>query len=57
MLRTIIPSRAPEVPVKNRKCETFGCPNIGLQMYQVAPATNVWLCGRCIQELEKEKVH
>ncbi len=43
--------------MKIRKCETFGCPNIGLQMYQVAPGTNVWLCVRCIQELEKEKVH
>lgn len=57
MLRTTIPSQAAEVPAKAKKCETFGCPNIGLQMYQVAPGTNLWLCGRCIQQLEEEKAH
>ena len=41
--------------MKIRKCETFGCLNIGLQMYQVAPGTNVWLCAKCIKEMEKEK--
>jgi len=29
-LKSIIPSQAPEVPVENRKCEIFGCLNIGL---------------------------
>jgi hypothetical protein len=43
--------------MKIRKGEISGCPSIGLQMYQVAPGTNVWLFPKCIKEMEKEKVH
>ena len=39
-----------------KKCETFGCPDIAKQMYQIAPGTNVWLCGKCKKEMEREKV-
>ena len=38
-----------------RKCETFGCRKIARQMYQLAPGTNIWLCDRCIEELQSEK--
>ena len=37
-----------------KKCETFGCTNPGMQMYQIAPATNVWLCAECLASAEKE---
>ncbi len=37
------------VPMK--RCESFGCSNEGVQMYQVAPATNVWLCAKCVEEM------
>ena len=37
-----------------KKCETIGCSNAGVQMFQVAPATNVWLCRNCIERVEKE---
>lgn len=37
-----------------KKCETFGCTNTGLQMYQIAPATNVWLCAQCMAAAEEE---
>ena len=36
-------------------CEMFGCNNPGVKMYQLAPATPVWLCLGCIQTTEKEK--
>jgi len=35
-------------------CETFGCKNEGVQSFQIAPATNVWLCRECINRIEKE---
>ena len=35
-----------------KPCESFGCSNEGVQMYQLAPATNVWLCAKCIEEME-----
>ena len=35
-----------------KKCETFGCVNQGIRMYQIAPATTVWLCTRCIHEMQ-----
>ena len=38
-----------------KKCEMFGCTNTGVQMYAIAPATTIWLCGQCVKELEKEK--
>ena len=31
-----------------RKCETFGCENLGVRMFQVAPGTTLWLCQDCI---------
>ena len=37
-----------------KKCETFGCTNTGEQMYQIAPATNVWLCVQCMAAAEAE---
>lgn len=37
-----------------KKCETFGCPNPGVQMLMIAPATNVWLCAKCVEENEAE---
>ena len=37
-----------------KKCETFGCNNTGVQMYQIAPATNVWLCAQCMGAAEEE---
>jgi len=37
-----------------KKCETFGCENIGEQSFQIAPATNVWLCKKCLEEFKKE---
>ncbi|MFQ6030727.1 MAG: hypothetical protein ACE5Q6_24920 [Dehalococcoidia bacterium] len=36
-----------------KKCESFGCRNPGEQMYQVAPATNVWLCAKCVEEMKQ----
>ena len=36
-----------------KKCESFGCPNPGEQMHQIAPATNVWLCPKCIKEMKE----
>ncbi len=39
-----------------KKCETFGCRDIATQMCQIAPGTNVWLCEKCIKEMDKEKV-
>jgi len=44
-------------PIKGdtmKKCETFGCTNTGVQMYQIAPATNVWLCAQCMAAAEEE---
>ena len=38
-----------------KKCETFGCTNTGVQMDQIAPATNVWLCAQCMAAAEEEK--
>ncbi len=35
-----------------KRCESFGCSNEGVQMYQVAPATNVWLCAKCVEEMQ-----
>ena len=37
-----------------KKCETFGCNNPGVQMYQIAPATNVWFCVGCMEAAERE---
>ena len=37
-----------------KKCETFGCNNTGLQMYAIAPATNVWLCAECMAVAEED---
>ena len=37
-----------------KKCETFGCTNTGVQMYQIAPATNVGLCAQCMATAEEE---
>ncbi len=34
-----------------KRCESFGCSNEGVQMFQVAPATNVWLCAKCVEEM------
>ena len=38
-----------------RNCEMFGCKNVDAKMCQIAPGTTVWLCGRCLKELKKEK--
>ncbi len=35
-----------------KRCESFGCSNEGVQMYQLAPATNVWLCANCREEMK-----
>lgn len=37
-----------------KKCEIFACPNRGVQLYQMGPGTNVWLCQRCIHAMEKQ---
>ena len=37
-----------------KKCETFGCPNPGVQMLMIAPGTNVWLCAKCVEMNEEE---
>ena len=39
-----------------KKCETFGCRDFAIQMYQLAPGTNVWLCGKCKKEMDGEQV-
>ena len=39
---------------KMKKCETFGCLNIGEWLYQLAPGTNVRLCVPCVQSVEKQ---
>jgi hypothetical protein len=31
-----------------KKCDSIGCPNPGVQMYQIVPATNIWLCSICL---------
>ena len=49
-------SHAPKASIMIRKCETFGCRKIARQMYQLAPGTNIWLCDRCIEEFQSEKV-
>jgi ribosomal protein L37AE/L43A len=36
-----------------KKCESFGCPTPGEQMYQIVPATNVWLCHQCVKEMKE----
>ena len=38
---------------QEKKCEMMGCGNPGFQNFQMAPATNVWLCEGC---LESEKL-
>ena len=38
-----------------KKCDTFGCQNTGVQMYQIAPGTSVWLCAKCIEIIKKEE--
>ena len=38
-----------------KTCEIFGCKNISERMYQIAPATNIWLCKECIKKEEKNK--
>ena len=38
-----------------KKCETFGCPNPAVQMHQIAPGTNVWLCEKCLGEIEADR--
>ena len=43
---------APDPLDTQRLCETFGCPNAGERLYQLAPATNVWLCSECIRLAE-----
>ena len=35
-----------------KRCESFGRSNEGVQMYQVAPATNVWPCAACVVEMQ-----
>ena len=37
-----------------KKCEVFACPNLSVQIYQVAPGTLVWLCDECVKEIEIE---
>ncbi|MFQ6026571.1 MAG: hypothetical protein ACE5Q6_03535 [Dehalococcoidia bacterium] len=37
-----------------KKCETFGCVHQGIQMCQIAPGTNVWLCKQCLREMGKD---
>lgn len=46
----------------DRKCEVFGCLNLGSRSCQIAPGTNVWICVQCHQEfieegMVKEKPH
>jgi len=36
-----------------KKCEVFGCPHPAERMYQIAPATNVWMCQDCINAAEE----
>ena len=36
-----------------KKCEIFGCKRAGMQMRQIAPGTNVWLCAECIEEMKQ----
>ena len=37
-----------------KKCGVFACPNLSVQIYQVAPGTLVWLCDQCVKEMEIE---
>jgi len=37
-----------------KKCEVFACPNLSVQIYQVAAGTLVWLCDECVKEMEIE---
>ncbi len=37
-----------------KKCETFGCRNQAVQMLQIAPGTNVWLCAKCVEQTKAE---
>ena len=36
-----------------KKCETDGCSNLGFTVYQLKPATVVWLCVPCAQAVEE----
>ncbi len=36
-----------------KKCETFGCKSTGIQMRQIAPGTNVWLCAKCTEGMKQ----
>ena len=40
-----------------KKCETFGCTNTGVQMYQIAPATNVWLYANVWRRPRRRGAH
>ncbi len=30
--------------------ETFGCVNLGLQMYHLTPNDTAWLCAKCVND-------
>lgn len=32
----------------DKKCDTVGCNSRGEQMYQIVPATSIWLCIFCV---------
>lgn len=41
-----------------KKCESFGCKNIGIKYFQISPGTNVYLCQVCIDIiLEENKIN
>ena len=39
-----------------KKCDTFGGRDFAIQMYQLAPGTNVWLCDKCKKEMDEEQL-
>ena len=40
-----------------KKCEVFGCLNPADKMYQLGPATNVWMCQDCIDAADEAKTN
>lgn len=41
--------------IPDKKCEMFGCNKAGVQYFNMAPGTNVFVCQECHKNLTREK--
>ena len=39
----------------NKKCETFGCNNIGWKSISLGPGAYIFVCKKCYEEIWNEK--